>query len=126
MLNIKEFGKKLLMILKARKEQPDNAKKKEINLYQRVAMKLTNQTKLIYFMRSGHIYHVSELDKSGIKTIRDTIANARRKGFLIRSGFGRYKLSASGLDVARTYIEPCGHTVIEAHLYDTPPIAWPV
>ena len=89
-------------------------------------MKLTNQTKLIYFMRSGHIYHISELEKSKIKTIRGTVAHALKNGLLIHSGIGRYKLSIAGIQLARTYVEPCGHTVIKAHLYDTPPIAWPV
>lgn len=89
-------------------------------------MKINNQIKLIYFMRSGHIFHLSELEKSCIKGVRAIASEAVKKGFLVRHDLGRYKLSATGIQVARTYVEPCGHAIIEAHLYDTPPIAWPV
>ena len=89
-------------------------------------MKLTNQTKLIYFMRSGHIYGISDLEKSGIKNIRKIIENAHYNGFLKRVGRGRYKLTGHGLALNRAHVEPLCHTVIRAHVFDVPPLAWPV
>lgn len=89
-------------------------------------MRITNQIKLIYFMRSGHVYHLSKLEKSGIKGIRAIASEAVKKGLLVRYDLGRYRLSAAGIQLARTYVEPRGHSVIREHLYDTPPIAWPV
>lgn len=89
-------------------------------------MKINNQIKLIYFMRSGHIFHLSELEKSGIKGVRAIASEAVKRGLLVRCDLGRYRLSAAGVQIARTYIEPRGHSVIKEHIYDTPPIAWPV